>query len=316
MVSIQLLTTLLELDALAPEWLELWHRDPQAKPFQHPAWLLPWSHVFCQHASAEPALRTLTIRRQGELIGLLPLYLYVDLIRNEQHLLLLGAGTSDYLNGLFAPACTPSTIFEALETLRDDPSWDTAHLTQILPGSKLSRALAHGSATEAHGESCSQCAAVPISQLPRKVRADVLYHRNFASGRGKLNLELAQPETSFDLLVRLHSESWQHRDQPGVLADPNVLAWHREALPHLAAANLLRFYLLTLTENSETVPIAALYALTDPPTHPVRTTCFYHIGHSTAHAELKPGTLLTALAAEHAASEGVHLIDMLRGNET
>ena len=307
MLSIKLLTTTPELEVLTPDWLTLWHQDPDAKPFQHPAWLLPWWHAFSQ-----PDLRTLTIHRDGELIGILPLYVYADPISHERQLLLLGAGTSDYLNGLFTPTCAPSDILEALNTLDGDPTWEIAHFSQILPNSKLSQALARLNATESQGEGCSQCAAVPISKLPRKIRADVLYHRNFANGRGKLKLQLADPATHFATLVRLHSESWQGRDQPGVLSDPNVLTWHREALPRLAAEDLLRFYVLTLDK----VPIAALYALIDPVTHPTRTIYFYLIGHSTPHAELKPGTLLTAMAAENAAAEDVQVIDMLRGDES
>ena len=30
------------LEALAPEWWELWRRCPAATPFQSRAWLLPW----------------------------------------------------------------------------------------------------------------------------------------------------------------------------------------------------------------------------------------------------------------------------------
>ena len=97
----------------------------------------------------------------------------------------------------------------------------------------------------------------------------------------------------------------------GTSAEPQVLAWHREALPLLLAADALRLYTLSL----EGMPIATLYALIDPPSRQIRTEYFYLVGHSRAHAELKPGVLLTAMASESAAIEGDKIIDMLRGDE-
>ena len=46
-----------------------------------------------------------------------------------------------------------------------------------------------------------------------------------------------------------------------------------------------------------------------------RTQYFYLTAFSGEHAELRPGTLLLAYAIEHAAQEGVAIIDMLRGEE-
>ena len=46
-----------------------------------------------------------------------------------------------------------------------------------------------------------------------------------------------------------------------------------------------------------------------------RTQYFYLTAFSGEHAELRPGTLLLASAIEHAAQEGVAIIDMLRGEE-
>ena len=296
------------LEALAPEWLALWQQSPTAKPFQRPEWLLPWWHHF-----AQPDLCAATVHKNGNLLGVLPFYTYFDSDRNEQQLLLLGAGTSDYLDGIFASACTPAHIREALQHITASTAYDTAHLTQLLPHSPLYAAVQHlGSPYP--GEPTSHCPAQAIANLPRKVRAEVLYFRNAALGKGKLHLRLATAATcaaDFETLIALHTASWQERYEPGVLADPAVLAWHREAIPHLLAVDALRLYTLDLDGE----PVAALYALIDPPC-PNRTAYFYLIGHAPQHGTFKPGTLLTAMASEHAATEGVTTIDMLRGNET
>jgi CelD/BcsL family acetyltransferase involved in cellulose biosynthesis len=151
--------------------------------------------------------------------------------------------------------------------------------------------------------------------LPRKVCADVRYFSNYARGSGRLELAVADKVSWSEMseaLVDLHTERWQRAGEPGVLADPAVLAWQREAIPQLEASGLLR--LLALRVNDK--PFAVLYSLIDPPCRAVRTQYFYLTGFSVSHAKLKPGTILTGRAIEHAANEGVRTIDMLRGDET
>ena len=296
-----------ELEVFAPRWAALWAEDPEAKPFQHPAWLVPWWRQFGQER-----LLACTLWVGEELVGLLPAYVYQPETGGERQLLLVGAGTSDYLDGVFAPACTVEQVGAVLARLRDEGGWDVAYFTQLAPGSLLGRALERvkaGAVSRFAGESCSRLPAVSTAGLPKKVRAEVLYFRNAAIGRGKLRLRVATEEDAlemFEQLVRLHTTRWQAAGEAGVLADARVLAWHREAIPGLQAAGLLRLYALELAGEE----VAVLYALR------VRTMeSFYLIGSAPEFAEVHPGTLLTAMAIEHAAGEGVQVIDMLRGEE-
>src|SRR5207248_1586742 len=81
------------------------------------------------------SLYVLCIRQADRLVGLLPVYVYADPARGERQLLLVGAGTSDYLDGIFAPACTPQDILEALSLVAEELTWDVAYFTQLLPSS-------------------------------------------------------------------------------------------------------------------------------------------------------------------------------------
>lgn len=313
---IEILRSTAELEALAPEWIALWHRDPRAKPFQHPAWLIPWWHSFGQ-----PDLCVVTLRDSASngLRAVIPLYVYREPASGERQLLLLGAGTSDYLDAIVSPECPAEDLAAALRRMcGDEESWDTACLTQLVPESPMVRAIVElGSvAVETFpGEPTSRCPAVPISGLPPKVRKEVLFCRNAAIAHGKLELVSATAETisgAFDHLVATHTERWRRIGEPGVLADPAVLAWHREALPLLLGAGLLR--LMTLRLGG--APVATMYSLIDPPERPKRIQYLYLMGFDLGREELQPGRLLTAYTMEHAANEGVRTIDMLRGNET
>ncbi len=300
-------------EALTEEWLALWRSDPAATPFQHPAWLLPWWRQFGQ-----ADLRVFVIRDRSALLALLPLYVLPNSGSGERQLLLVGAGTSDYLDGIFSPPCEPEDLRPVIDLLAQEGGWDRAHFTQLRARSPLLRALeglAGAGIARYEGEACGKRPAVPMRGLPPKLRAEVLYRRNAAAGLGKLALELAGEQTWEPMLrqlVRFHTERWEQAGEPGVLADPRVLAHHREAIPRLLASGLLR--LCALRAGSEVLGV--LYSFADPPERAGRTQYFYLMGFAPERSSLRPGTLLTAFATEQAAETGLATIDMLRGDES
>lgn len=300
-----------ELSALAPAWGDLWRRDRSCTPFQSPEWLIPWWHSF-----GNGKLRALTIRQDGALIGFAPFYLYCGDGDADRRLLMLGVGTTDYLDGVFSPSCQTKHIQTALNLLCEDEDWDALDASQLRPGSKLLEA-ARSSTTPYRvfeTERCSRMSAARISSLPQKIRRNVMYYRNRAARRGTLELRTSSATdciASFDLLVWLHTERWRQRGEAGVLADDRVEAWHREALPLLARSGILR--IATLWLDCEAIGI--IYSLVDPADHPDRNQYFYLTGYSTRHSDLRPGTLSIAMTLESAFEDGVKVIDMLRGDE-
>ena len=308
---------------MAPEWERLWREDPHATPFQSPQWLLPWWRQF-----GTSELRTTTLRSGSRLIGLLPLYIYEEepartsVERGLRKLLLLGSGTSDYLDGVFAPDCAVEHVSAAWDWMAEkklaEDAWDCCDLMQVREESPLRKAL-EARAPAYETEACSRMPAVPIAGLPAKIRRNAMYYRNRAARQGSLELATATRNTclrDFEILVELHRERWHAKQESGVLHDEGVLAWHREALPLLAQAGILR--LRTLLLNGE--PIAAMYGLVDPPAATgdgaaPRTEYLYLPGISMRHADLRPGTVLMAMISEAAAAEGATHLDLLRGDE-
>lgn len=301
-----------ELRACIPRWRALWRDDPQATPFQSPEWLVPWWHQLGQDD-----LRAVAIARDNSWIGFLPFHLFHDPYTGERQLLPLGFSSSDYLDGLFAPACTGMQIREALSLLLSEPGWDVFSAAQMPAHSRLFHAVRQMNEPRFRpfeAESCSRMRAVCMAELPQKIRRNAVYYRNRAQRRGSLELQCADAGNwaeSFGALCRLHTESWLERGEPGVLADERVLAWHCEALPQLEQCGLLRLCSLRLDGEI----IGVLYSLVDPPWRPARTQYFYLTAFSTRLPDLRADTLLLALAIERAATEGVEIIDMLRGHE-
>ena len=305
----RVLRTTDELQRFAPAWRALYEADAHATPFQHPAWLIPWWRQFGQ-----PELRAIVLECDGIPTGLLPLYIYPDPHTGERKLLPLGVGTTDYLDGVFRPECTVDQIRRALALLCNDDTWHSLDVPQLRSGSKLRQALAAAGAQPLTAEPCSRMPAVAMAELPFKIRRNAMYYRNRAVRQGTLELSFAEAQhlpAAFDDLVRLHTQRWNQSGEPGVLADPRVLAWHQQALPLLDEAGLLR--LCTLRLDREVLGV--IYSLVDPPGRADRTQYFYITAYSTAHADLRPGTVLLALAIDEAAQQGIATIDMLRGDE-
>ena len=99
----RLLTSPDQLLSIAPEWIDLWKKCPEATTFQRPEWLLPWIEAF---QPQEPAV--VEVRYQGRLIGLAPLLIYSK--GTERVLAFMGGGVSDYLDVLIDPEYTDQTI--------------------------------------------------------------------------------------------------------------------------------------------------------------------------------------------------------------
>src|SRR5579864_746973 len=124
-----------ELEHLTPQWKAVWEEDQLATPFQTPGWLVPWWHCFGEE------LRSVAMFQGDELKGFLPFYVHREPQTGERHLLPLGVGTTDYLDGVFSPDCTAEDVKDAAELLCAEDDWDTLYITQARPGSKLLQAL-------------------------------------------------------------------------------------------------------------------------------------------------------------------------------
>ena len=174
---------------LSASCLTLWRQDPSAKPFQSPEWLLPWWQAFSQPGG----LRALVVKQNSTPIAFLPFYRYTEPHSGERLLLLLGAGTSDYLDALTSPTCGSEALEAALDQLLpltsgnrgdwEQGDWDRMVLAQLPPDSRLlgaAQGWAGKSARLFAGDACARRPALLMSELPAKIRRNAMYYRNRA----------------------------------------------------------------------------------------------------------------------------------------
>lgn len=303
------------LEALRPEWHALWLSVPGASPFRSPDWLLPWwRHI------GEGALLTIVLRDAGRLVGVVPLYVFTQPRDGSRVLFPLGVATTDLLDALLLPADATRAMeatFAALAATHDD--WDVAEWPQLLADAALLTARA----PDGWGDCVAPadpCHALLLqdppdaSAVPKAMRRDLRNYRGRAERAGKVRFELAEPATLdalFDAHVRLHGARWEGRGEAGVLASPQVLAAHRDALPGLLRDDVLRLHALRL----DGAVVGTLYGFIDRPGGPMRRFNAYLGGFDPAWSRISPGTLLIAEAMARAAADGAVLFDFLRGDE-
>lgn len=272
-----------DLALLAPDWWQLWRQDSNATPFQSPAWLMPWARQFGGAISG-----AVIGRSDGELTALLPVF------RLDGRWLLWGAGTSDWLDGVFAPEVSPSDLRAGLSLL--DGPLDLYQMRRASPLAALAQEL----------RPSEPCLAIDLpAKLPHSIEKNLAYYRRRAA-RAEVTGPHELRAGDIDTLIELHARRWNSVAQPGVFGDTRVAAWHREAAAQLEGAGLLRLY--GMRHRNELAAI--LYALSAK-----GVTYFYLSGFDPELAALGLGTILIGHAVECAEREGCTRFDFLRGRE-
>lgn len=285
-----------ELESVAPEWLALWHRAERPTPFIAPGWLLPW----WRHLGGGP-LRVFMLRREGRLVGLLPMFVHAD--RGVSRLLPLGISVSDAFDVLAEPEWSDQVAAALRHTiLASGHGWDRCELHEVPTGSAL-QSVATGSLVQSISPvlDLGRFAALPARSGARRRAARA---RRAALDAG---LALDQPGLeALDSLFALHAEQWSTRGKPGVLGAAPLQAFHREAARSLARLDVLR--LQRLRDGTRTVGVLYGFQL--------RGRAYaYASGIDPAYRHLGLGTVLIGAAIEQALADGASEFDFLRGTE-
>jgi CelD/BcsL family acetyltransferase involved in cellulose biosynthesis len=235
--------------------------------------------------------------------------------KSERVVTFIGAGISDYLDGLFEAGFEQPAVKESMKWLNEF-GWDACDLSDLPSSSPfLSAALPPGwTANTAAQDVC------PVLRLPKKpaeleqmIPARQLqklrYYRARALRECRMEIECANEENFpefFRLFLKLHGQRWAERGERGVLADPAVESFHFEAAGAFARDKMLRLYLLRL--GAETA--GALYVFMHR-----RRAYYYLAGFDPKLKAFSPGMLLIGHAIEQAILEGAEEFDFLRGRE-
>jgi CelD/BcsL family acetyltransferase involved in cellulose biosynthesis len=289
-----------QLGELVPEWESLWRRVPNATPFQHPGWLLPWWETF---GSGE--LFSFAVRDQGLLTGLALMFLHKW--DDRRQVTFIGNGVSDRLDFIVENREGVAPILEAI--VREKDRWDLCDLQDLAPNSDL----LHTSFPKAiQVEICPQytCMSVPLPlNLPHGLKRNLRRYRSHLEQVGCLQFETASPaqiDEYLAALFRLHAARWAMKDDEGMLNGSAMERFHFQAARNLFAAGLARLYALRL--DGRIVAIVYAFIRGD-------RAFSYQGGFEPELKKFSPGGLVLEYAISQAMAEGAIVFDFLRGDE-
>ncbi len=319
------------LAQLEGEWKALFDSSPAASPPLRFEWVQEWWRVFGPiYGDGPQGLRILTIRRDGRLIGILPLYAAAASIFSARlrRLRFISSGAAEfeetcaeYQNLLHAPGEEWHCIQSLTSALLDSRklNWDELELSDVPENSPL---LSLAATLHAAGRSVNvesnivshltnlqqgvEAYVAGLSATTRKKARKMLQPIDEATG---LKFEIARTEDEagvfFDQLVDLHHERWAQEGKTGSFA-PRHAQFHKAMVARLAAKGAVVLARLSFHDQ----PIALIYG------HRVgKKFDAYQMGVSREKtATQSPGThtFLAMIAALN--RDGVEIYDHLPGS--
>lgn len=330
-VAAEVVSDAARLEGLASEWEALLRGSGTDELMLSPSWLVPWWAVFGSLGGR--ALRTLAIRREGNLVGLVPLLRRVHWYRPGipfRRLEMLGTGEaesdevcSEYLGPLSTPADEESVLATLVEALRDGRlgTWDELLFPAMdgsrgLPG-RLVAALRAGGLT-AWEEVTGEAPYVPLpsswdaylAALPSNrrylVRRSLRDFDTWAEKAATLRVAATRDELAEGrrILLELHGERWGGT-HGGAFLSERFASFHARVMPSLLERGCLELVWLEVASG----PVAIAYNVVWN-----GKVYFYQSGRRIDLPRgIRPGIVLHAHAIRRAIEQGRREYDFLNG---
>ena len=256
--TLEIVTDAHRLDMLEDDWNALFVTSPTASPPLRFEWIRQWWRIYGPvYGNAGSGLRVISLRRDGRLIGVLPLYQSCNgfpLIGARQ-LRFISTGAAefeetcaDYLDLLHAPG-ESSACLDLLTwalTKSSQLSWDQLLLPDMSPASPLldlanrlhdgRRRISQYSPGVCHIADLSgglERYLADLSSTTRKKARKMLRDLQTPDFKFEIATTPSQINLFFDQLVDLHRKRWTADGKPGSFA-PRHAQFHRELCTRLA----------------------------------------------------------------------------------
>jgi CelD/BcsL family acetyltransferase involved in cellulose biosynthesis len=312
------ISTNAELETLHAQW----NRLAGDIPFRRFEWLSTWwKHYRQPHWE----LFVIAAREEdGELVGLLPLYLSKTLLGGRV-LRFLGSGEvcTDYLTLLTAEGRQREVTAQVGNWLADEAraEWDSLELVGLDRSDATISLLAEHLQScryDVHfrpGENCwrlklpsTWADLVASLSKSRRERVRKLQRRSFDAGRVTSGV-LENPDEFdcyFDRLVELHQKRRNSLGEPGCFASKEFESFHRDVMQQMLSLGMLRLW----WTNLDGTPAAIEYTLKGGD-----TVYFYQSGIEPQLSKEYPGWLSTICSFRASIEQGVRYFDFMRGDE-
>lgn len=327
MLSVRIIDDVGAWDAIREDWDHLYQVSPTASTPLDFIWLRTWWEIYGP-VYGGGGLRIITLWRESQMVGALPLYL--DTGRGAYFgthcLRFISTGEEefeetcpDYLNLLHLPEDGMACAHAAWQAM-DAMQWDTLELLDLPDDTPLIRArptffsdarlqvLERGDCPVAFIGDGFECYLTQLSSKSR-MRARQEIRKVERSGAVFELASVTETGQYFDELIRIHQERWVGNGQPGCFAAPRFTAFHRRLVHKWAADGRVVLARLSLDANAFVV----LYGFVTN-----RKFDLYQLGvkSDVQGAIHSPGLAANLLLMAHLVEQGTDRYDFLRGSST
>lgn len=321
-LAVEVLTSAEAFADLAPAWNRLHAEAAAASVFNSWMWLYEWWRTY----GAGRRLRLLVARRDGVLLGVLPLYLervrILELPLRVLRLVGIGGDTHpDDLGPVLAPgaeAQAAAALARAALRLRGADVW---LFNDVDPASGFPAALETAARDLGRPLVAGSATRIALAELPRtwsrfmqSLGRDARWRlrrarRRLAEGPRTRFFVWDDPsrlDAAVDRLAELHRARWAAAGGGSrAFATPAYLGFHRSIVRSFFRRGWLRLYCLEVDDAIA----AMLYC------YRFRNRVYLmQSGFDPKHARLGVGKVLLGYAMEHAIAEGNEAFDFLRGD--
>ena len=297
-----------ELERLEPEWRALLPRSSASRVFASPTWLRVWWQEF----GGDRELLLLTVRSEGELVGVVPL------MRDGDSLCFAGdTQVCDYMDVVALPGHEEAVLSAVLRALGEEP-WQKLVLWALPDGSSTLDAVKAAAGPLGLRVDVEQEDVCPRLDLPstweeylaglnKKDRHELRRKLRKLSRGGEVALETidepAAVEAALEDFLRLYRDS---RSDKAEFMMPEMERFFRSIVAALAAEGQVELFFLTL--NGVRAAAVLCFCGGDE-------SLLYNSGYDPDYAYLSVGLLSKALTLRKAIDEGKRGFDFLRGPE-
>lgn len=324
-LAIRVIEDVAAWDAIREPWNHLHAESPTASTTLDFVWLRRWWQVYAPVYGAG-GLRIITLWRDAQLVGALPLY--IELRRSGPFVVrclrLVSTGEAeyeetcpDYLNLLHLPGderVCARAAWEAIAGLR----WHTLELLDLPDDSPLlheHEALRTRIRVTRRG-ACPQAFIgggfdAYLAALSSKTRMRARQELRKAESAGAV-FELATPanlDQTMDELIRLHQQRWTAEGKPGCFAAPRFTEFHRLLLRDWLAEGRALLGRLSHRDQASVV----LYGFITGDKFDLYQL---GVGSMDGTAVRSTGTVANLLLMEKLAGQGLARYDFLRGSSS
>ena len=316
---IAVLANTAELRASRREWNALVERMRYPSVFSGWEWISTW----WEHFGAEPDLRTLMVYRDGELKGILPLYLSRRSAARHARVgrVLSYCAAADLYPDPLDIICAAEDAQgcgEAVLNYLRHPAldWDVLHLRFLTENSLLLRDLSHAAEYSPRVEQVSVAPYIPIAGsyddyldgLSANERSNIRRRRRKlidAQGAAYTDFRSDDPQHVLGALFELHQRRAAEKRIDSSFARTEVLSFVRVLLTRLNRGSV---WLRGIRHGSETIAVFLGFVAGG-------RLAYYQLGYEPAWSEFSPGSVLLQETIREAFESGLGEYNFLQGGE-